>query len=200
MNNLWSDIQWRPTIGDPEPIGWIITFSYLFVAACCVSVGRRQRAVAIRLNSNGDPWFWFGLAVLLLGLGFNKQLDLQMLLIQIGRHVAKQGGWYSDIKTIKPAIVFCVGVVALPVVAAWMCAVCSRGREYILSSLGVSVLLTFVILRAMSFHPRVKQLMDLPIIGTYLNPVLELGGAALIGVGTVLATRRTLQLYRSASV
>ena len=191
MNSSWTEITWRPTIGDPEPIGWVITFTYFIVGAVCISAGRHQRAIAIHHGCVAYPWFWFGLGAFLFALGSNKQLDLQMVLIQIGRVVAKRGGWYSEIKTIKDAVIFCFGAFALPVVSAWMCAVCSRGRPYIPSGLGVLVLLVFIILRASSYHPQVKQLSHLPLIGSHLNIALELSGTCLVGCGAWMSNRRT---------
>ena len=191
MNSFLAEITWRPAIGDPEPIGWIITFGYFAAGAFCVSAGRHQHALSIRRGSIGYPWFWFGLAAFMFALSLNKQLDLQTLLIQIGRNLAKRGGWYRDRNDIKSVVVFGCAVIALPVLFAWMCVVCSRGRSYILSCLGVLTLLAFVGIRAMSFNPRVERLMHLPMIGSHLATVMELSGATLVGLGAYLVTRQT---------
>ena len=200
MSSLLAEITWRPAIGDPEPIGWIITFSYLIAGGICVSAGRYQRAVSIRRGCIGYPWFWFGLAAFLFALGFNKQLDLQTLLMQIGRNIAKQGGWYSDRNSIKSVVVFGCAVITLPILFAWMCIICNRGRSYILSCIGVLVLVVFIGLRALAFNPRVERLTHLPLIGSHLNTVLELGGAALVGLGAIGVTpMNTLNREKSDS-
>jgi hypothetical protein len=191
MNCLLAEITWRPAIGDPEPIGWLITLSYLIVGAFCVSAGRHQRAISIRRGCTGYPWFWFGLAAFMFALGVNKQLDLQTLLIQIGRNIAKRGGWYSDRNTVRSVVFFGCAAITLPVLFAWMCVVCQRGRSYILSCLGVLILLAFVGIRALSFNPRVERLMNLPMIGSHLATVMELSGAALVGLAAYLVARQT---------
>ena len=190
MISSLTEITWRPAIGDPEPIGWIITFSYFIAGAFCVSAGRQQRTVSFRRIGLGYPWFWFGLAGFMFALGFNKQLDLQTLLIQIGRNIAMRGGWYGDRNSIKSVIVFLCAVIALPILFAWMCAVCNRGRSYIMACVGVIVLLAFVAIRALSFNPWIQQLSHLPVIGPLLNTIMELGGAILVCVAARLLNRQ----------
>ncbi len=190
MNSIFAEITWRPTIGDPEPIGWIITFGYLIAGAFCVSAGRHQRAESIRRGCVGYPWFWFGLAAFMFGLGVNKQLDLQLLLMQVGGEVAMRGGWYSNRNLVKSLVVFCGAAIALPILFAWMTVVSKRGRSYILACLGVLVLLAFIGIRALSFSPRIGRLTHLPLIGPYLNSAMELAGATLICVGAILVTRK----------
>ena len=190
MNSTLAEITWRPAIGDPEPIGWIITFGYLIAGGLCVSAGRHQRAVSIRRGCIGYPAFWFGLAAFMFVLGFNKQLDLQTLFMQIGSQVAMRGGWYSERNSIKSVVVFSCAAIALPILFAWMTVVCKRGRSYILACLGVLVLLAFVGIRALSFSPRIARLTHLPLIGPHLNSLMELVGVALVCVGAFLITRQ----------
>jgi hypothetical protein len=189
MNSILAEITWRPAIGDPEPIGWIITFSYFIAGGFCVSAGRHQRAFSIRRGCIGYPWFWFGLAVFMFALGVNKQLDLQTLLIQIGRNVAMRGGWYSDRNSIRSVVVFICAAIASPILFAWMFVVCNRGRSYLVACLGVLILLAFVGIRALSFNPRIQRLMHLPLIGHHLNTVMELAGATLVCLGARWVTR-----------
>ena len=197
MNSVLAEITWRPAIGDPEPIGWIITFSYFIAGTFCVSAGRHQRNDLIRKDGIGYPSFWFGLAVFMFALGLNKQLDLQTLLIQIGRTIAKRGGWYRDRNTIKTVIVFGCAAIALPILFAWMCAVCNRGRSYLMACVGIIALLAFVAIRALSFNPRIARLTHLPVIGPYLNTTMELVGATLVSIGARLLTRQTPLVQRS---
>ena len=130
-------------------------------------------------------------------LGFNKQLDLQTLLIQIGRTIAMRGGWYGDRNSIRSVIVFGCAAIALPILFAWMCAVCNRGRSYIMACVGVIVLVAFVAIRALSFNPRIERLSHLPVIGSHLNTIMELVGATLVCVAARLITRQAPLVQRS---
>ena len=86
--------DWHFGIGDPTPIGWFTVFAYLAATLACGRVWLADRR-AVRRGSPGSPIFWMVLTVLLLLLGINKQLDLQTLLNDVGRRMAKAEGWYD---------------------------------------------------------------------------------------------------------
>ena len=94
--------EWHLGIGDPTPMGWFIAFAYLAACLACASVWVAERR-ASRLGRPGSPLFWSVLTVLMLLLGVNKQLDLQTLLNDIGRRIARSEGWYNGAGSIRPS-------------------------------------------------------------------------------------------------
>ena len=52
--------DWRFGIGDPTPMGWLIAFAYLAVAAACAVVGVAERKTD-RLSLPASPLLWFAL-------------------------------------------------------------------------------------------------------------------------------------------
>ena len=86
--------DWHFGIGDPTPIGWFTVFAYLAATIACARVWAVDRQ-ADRIRQPASPVFWMVLTILLLFLGINKQLDLQTLLNDVGRRMAKADGWYS---------------------------------------------------------------------------------------------------------
>jgi hypothetical protein len=93
-------INWSPGIGDPTWIGWITTVAYFIGAALCIPAFRRAWA-----NWRSSAPGWLMLAIALVLLGFNKQLDLQILLTEIGRSLAQHYGWYQQRRTIQTAFI-----------------------------------------------------------------------------------------------
>src|SRR6516225_2127989 len=93
-------VDWSPGIGDPTWIGWITTVAYFVGVAMCIQAFRRAR---VNRRSSATSWLMLGIALVL--LGFNKQLDLQILLMEIGRSVAQHYGWYEQRRTIQEVFI-----------------------------------------------------------------------------------------------
>jgi hypothetical protein len=196
-----SQIYWRPRIGDASLMGWLTVAAYGLTAVLCLMVALKQSAElggsqAIGFSGAEDKAaplqrrLWLGVAILMAFLCLNKQLDLQSLLTNIGRIVAKQGGWYNQRRTIQFWFVVAIGLasVAAFVFLAWKSRSIFRGRTLLL--LGLSMLLLFVVMRAASFH-HVGVFLEQRILGLKLNWILELGSIALVAVSAVQASRRT---------
>ena len=168
-------VDWSPGIGDPTWIGWITTVAYFVGVAMCIRAFRRAR---VNRRSSATSWLMLGIALVLLGL--NKQLDLQILLTEIGRNVARQYDWYQQRRTIQEVFIAMLAA-TLTGVAVVVLIVSRRIRELRLSLIGVAVLLLFVLERAATFH-------HAPILpdSDWLNAALELGGIVLVAVGTLL--------------
>ena len=134
--SIGVDGRWEAGIGDPTVVGWITVVAYGVSAALSLRCARRT---AIGL----EHWFWVGAAVALVLLGFNKQLDLQTLVTQIGRDMAMREGWYAERRVAQAAFVsalpwpgwslwcgcygWCVACLAplRPRASAWYCSSCS---------------------------------------------------------------------------
>jgi hypothetical protein len=168
--------------GDPNPIGWTITVAYFVVAGLCFWAGRRERELSLgRARRWHAPVFWFALCGLLVALGFNKQLDLQSDLTEVGRSVARSEGWYENRRIVQAMFVFlfACGAIAAVAAAAWFMR--DLWRRYRLAFIGIIYLCAFVIIRAASFHHIDTLLYHLPGAGYWVNTFLELGGNAILG-------------------
>ena len=165
-----ASIAWSPGIGDPTWIGWLITVAYFAAAWLCFASFRRDRL-----------WFVIGLAVVL--LGFNKQLDLQTLLTQIGKQMANQEGWYDQRRQLQA--VFGAVFVGLSAAGAVKIFFAARRQRWPLrlALVGTLVLIAFVMMRVATFD------LDLPNIGDSINALVELAGIACVSGGAWCSRR-----------
>ena len=179
-------IDWYPHIGDPTVIGWTITVAYFFVAFLCYRAGLAARAAGSDVQKNRNSIVWFGLGAVLLGLGINKQLDLQTLLIHLGRERAKSNDWYGVRREIQLVFVLMLATLGLTFTAVvfWM----TRGewRQYWPILIGVVMVVAFVLIRAASFDHVNYLLSRWRIIGPFkMKYVVEFGGVMIIGLGAL---------------
>lgn len=178
VTDIVSQVHWRPQIGDPTVLGWVTVGAYAVAAVACGLAARRV----------GRPWL--GMAVVMVLLCVNKQLDLQSLLTDLGRIVARAQGWYRERRVVQRDVI--VGMLALSLGgASW---VLLRWREFWshhrLLFGGLVFLGTFIAVRAISFH-HVDRLLKTQFIGVRTNGVLELTGIGLVTAAAVLAKPRT---------
>jgi hypothetical protein len=173
MLELIQQIRWRPQIGDPSFMGWFTVFAYAAVAllaACCAMSTSR---------------LWAFVAALLALLCVNKQLDLQSLLTEVGRIVSVQQGWYEERRAFQKWLV--LGILAGSALStgflAWRFREFWRTRRLLAG--GLAFLLTFIVVRAASFH-HMDALLKSPLAGMRLNWILELSGIGLIGAAAVM--------------
>ena len=163
-------LGWEPHIGDPSFMGWFTVVFYFLTSALCFKAG------------GGDPGavnLWRSLGFMLVVMGINKQLDLQSLLTQIGRELARSGDWYDRRREIQQVFVGMVAVVA--VLAAILVArtLRNRSRALRIAAVGFAVLAAFISIRAASFH-HLDAFFKSTLFGARFNWILELGG-----IGTV---------------
>src|SRR3954452_18527378 len=186
--------------GDPNPIGWLTTFAYFCVSGFCFWAGQREKENAIgRARVRHAPLFWFALCGVMVALGFNKQLDLQSDLTQLGRDMAVSEGWYENRRVIQSIFVVVFGLVAVAAVVAGLWFMRDLWRRYRLAFVGIVYLCTFVIIRAASFHHIDILLYHLPGAGYWVNTFLELGGNVIIGYAAYQAAQEqaSTTVYRA---
>jgi hypothetical protein len=170
---------WQPHWDNPDWRGWTVVTAYLTAAACCA-----QAALARRKTGAEERRYcviWRMLAAGLLFLGINKQLDLQTLLICLGRQAALAGGRYGERRQVQLA--FCA-VLALVVLAAFWFALArfrvffDRNR-WVLA--GVTVLLIFVMIRTASVN-HVFEWMGIQYDDKKWTWILEVGGSGCLAL------------------
>lgn len=131
-------------INDPTDFAWFVVASYLVGAVAAFLAGR---------SSNGrEARFWYATALLLMLLGINKELDLQSLLTEAARRLARETGWYEQRRQFQALFLAALGIGGLAgaaLLAGWL----RRSRRAVkAAAVGIVILLTFVFMRAASFH------------------------------------------------
>ena len=168
-------------------MGWVTVAGYGMAAlACWRAAGKR--ASSQREGPQADRSTWLIVSVLMTFLCVNKQLDLQSLGTEIGRAIARASGWYEERRVFQFWLV--IGAAALTVAAAGLLAY--RGwrfwREHLLLLAGLTFLVTFVVVRAMSFH-HVDEFLWFELAGARMNWILELVGIALVWLAALRERR-----------
>jgi len=178
MTELLHQIRWRPGIGDPTVMGWVTVVVYALAAVTAGVATWRSEKIA-------DRRMWALVTILMMALCLNKQLDLQSLFTDFGRVMAGREGWYERRRAIQKIFVLVVmGSSALLTVSmAWKFR--SFWKRHFLLAAGLAFLLTFIVVRAISFH-HVDLFLKSEVSGVRMNWFLELGGIALIWGAAVM--------------
>lgn len=170
---ILREFRWRPVIGDSTFMGWFTVAAYAFAALLAMRVWFQQR-----------DRLWLLVALGMAALCVNKQLDLQSLFTDIGRVASYHLGWYEDRRTVQKW--FVLGVIGgAAVFGGWF--VWHRHafwRRHMLLSFGLFFLMTFIVVRAISFHHFDVFLKD-ERLGVRMNWVLELGGISMIALAAL---------------
>jgi hypothetical protein len=183
-----SGIDWRPGIGDPSPMGWLTVVAYVLVSLLSLKAAQRYHSDSDTGQDRLRRRMWLGVASLMSFLGINKQLDLQSLFTEMGREIAFKGGWYSQRRSVQFVFVVAVAAIGIAGFIFIMRKTHSILRERKLLLFGLSFLISFIIIRAASFH-HVGTLFASRILGLRINWILELGGIAFIGLSALQANQ-----------
>src|SRR5678816_1896366 len=140
--------HWSPGIGDPTIMGWLTVVLYALGAWQCY----RLATAHSNMQGQREVAIWWALALALLALGINKQLDLQTALTEIGRILAAKNGWYERRHDVQLEFIYGVVGVASVTAVAMVYLVRKAHPATILALVGSAFLVTFVVMRAASFH------------------------------------------------
>jgi hypothetical protein len=175
--------RWRPTIGDPSVMGWLTVGAYVACAVLAFWAARPHPG-----NDRRSVYFWGTVGLLMVLLAINKQLDLQSLLTEIGRQVARHQGWMEQRRSVQ--LWFVVGFSLLATAGFLGFAFFMRNwfRRFMLAFIGLFVLLSFIIIRAASFH-HVDQFLNVRILQLRMNWILELSGIFIVLVAAAADIR-----------
>ena len=171
-----------PTMTDPATRAWIILAAYGCCALLALAAGRSAA-------STRDRRFWYSTAAVLLLLGLNKQLDMQTMLTDVARSVAKEGGWYDSGESCRARFLLVLGLGAAAAAAMLTLWLRSASRAVKIATTGLLLLMGFVLLRAASFH-HIDAWVTVDLGGLRSGWWLELAGIALIGASA--AAQRVL--------
>jgi hypothetical protein len=170
-------------------MGWLTVVAYAAAAVLCFIAARRCLVATDDGQARRRYRMWLGVAVFMMLLCINKQLDLQSLFTDVGRVLANREGWYNQRRIVQRWFVIAVATAGAMtfVIIAWKLR--SILKERIILLLGLCSLITFIIIRAASFH-HVDMLLGSRILGFRLNWILELGGIALIALSAAQSLHR----------
>lgn len=172
--------SWQPKIGDPSFTGWLTVALYLLTFGLCLAVTRFPGATTRAIRA-----FWVPLCVLVLFLAINKQLDLQSLATASARCLAKLQGWYDDRAAFQLAAIASLGLAVLVVGSIFFWMLRRDLRHNYLALLGLTVVLGFVMIRAVGFH-YFDVLIGLRIGPIQMNNLLEFSGLILISLNALM--------------
>jgi len=179
--------HWRPGIGDPTAMGWLIVGSYVFSLVLCSGCWLSRSRVNEDACSVRYARFWMMMSVLFAMLAINKQLDLQSWLTLVGRGIAREQGWFDERRLVQRWFIAGVGVLAAMLLAWVLWQVRGLGWRVGLAAVGAAVTMGFVVMRAASFHG-MDDLLRSSLIGPLkMNHAMELAGIILVGAGAWLS-------------
>lgn len=161
MNTAATQDPWQLAIGDPTPLGWLTVAAYAVAAALCWRAQQVSARAAARFaaSDTGETrrqrllarW-WLGLAILMLLLGFNKQADLQTLITELGKELARAQGWYASRARVQAGFVALLGALLAGATFALVIALRSVLDRIVPALLGLVSILLFIALRALTLH------------------------------------------------
>jgi hypothetical protein len=195
---LWDSLTriiWRPGLGDNNWAGWLTVGLYYGVGLWAFWRSYRQH--------HRDRHFYLGLALLLLLLGGARQFGLLRWITEWGREVARLEGWYTTRWWLQRRLVWGGGYAGLALFGwlAWHNRRQLRQRGAIL--LGVVFLVSFVAIRAVSFH-NMDVWLSRRRWGMPGNTLLEVGALLWIALALAIAAQQAstdvskTHLYRTA--
>jgi ABC-type dipeptide/oligopeptide/nickel transport system permease subunit len=174
--------NWTPGIGDPTIGGWITVVLYFLAVISCWLTARD--------SETKDRKIWIAISFLFLGLGINKQLDLQTALTEFGRTLAFQYGWYGQRQSVQVAFIVVVAIVCVGAVMAFLIGARSSAAPIWLAILGTILVVSFVLIRAASFH-HIDRFIGQKILGFRWNWILEMGGICVVLLASEWGRRAT---------
>ena len=168
-------------INDPTGLAWLVVASYLVGAVAAFLAGRS--------TGGRDACFWYASAFLLVLLGVNKELDLQSLLTESARALARETGWYEQRRQFQALFLAALGIgglAAAGLLAGWL----RRSHRAVkVAAAGIVILLTFVFMRAASFH-HLDEWVTVNVGFMRSGWWLELAGIAVIALAAVAFRRQ----------
>lgn len=182
--------HWRPGIGDPTFMGWLITAAYLIASGLCgVCAWRTDRISPIYRSRHHCAFLWC-LAMAMLLMGVNKQLDFQCWIIAVGKEMALAQGWYSQRRIFQMWLIAGIMISGL-ILLIWLGWKLKRlWRQYGLALFGILLLITFVIIRAAPLS-HVAEFRSWQPVGGVINSILELTGIGLVGISALMGIIRS---------
>jgi hypothetical protein len=175
-----SLLKWQFRLDNPTILGWTVVAAYLTAAFFCCRAALKSPDASPR----SFACVWWLTAAGLTFLGINKQLNLQTLMIVIGRNVSSAGQWYGERRRVQLAFSAIFAACTLGALAwfSW------RFREFFknnhLALAGTAILVVFVVLRAATIN-HTDAFLRVNLKDEHWAWVLEIAGSILIAINAL---------------
>ena len=134
--------------------------------------------------------FWLLVIFILSIFGINKQLDFQVLLVEIGRPIALKSGWYESRRIVQAVFAFVLTGIAGLFAVMMLFLIRRHWRNNILALLGLLSLCFYGIMEAIS-QSHVGCSLELYEQWSFrLTDVIEMTGILLILANTLIRRKR----------
>lgn len=161
---------------DPSGFAWFIVAAYF--------AGALAAFLASRSGSRNEARFWFGVSLLLVLLGFNKEFDLQSLLTESGRTLARAIGIYEQRRLLQGLFLMMLAGAAAFVILRLSRILHRSSAPAKTAAVGISLLFAFIFLRAASFH-HIDDWVTVDLRGLRSGWWLELAGIVVIALSAL---------------
>jgi hypothetical protein len=170
-------------VGDLSLVAWLTVILYFLAAIRCWIIAREFRWAADDTELEKERRGWRSISAALFALGVSKQLDLQTVLTEAGRFLAKFQGWYDQRRSAQIALVAVVATMSL--IAAIMLVKWARNAPVSTwLALAASIMLIgYWVIRAVSLHS-LDHFIDARVLGVRLNSIVEIAGIAAVLVAS----------------
>ena len=137
-----------------------------------------------------EQGFWLLVIFILSIFGINKQLDFQVLLVEIGRPIALKSGWYESRRIVQAVFTFVLTGIAGLFAVMMLFLIRRHWRNNILALLGLLILCFYGIMEAMS-QSHVGCSLELYEQWSFrLTDVIEMTGILFILANTLIRRKR----------
>lgn len=179
--------RWQPGFNDPYLVSWIMVAIYLMAAVGAVAVTRR--APFPPETRRRERAFWGVVAGALVFMAFNKQADLQTLILATGRCLSQAQGWFEYRRLVQRIAVIGMALAAFGGGAVFLWGLRRTLRRTALPLFGVFLMGGFALSRAAEmFH--VGEQFEEALNEGWPGRVLEVSGPVTILVAGVLRLQR----------
>lgn len=134
--------------------------------------------------------FWLLVILILFVFGINKQLDLQVLLVEIGRPIAVKSGWYESRRLVQTLFAFVMTGIAGLCAAIMLFLVRRHWRDNVPVLLGLLILFIYGIMETMSQSHVGCSLDSYEKWGFRLPDMIEMAGILLILTNTLIHRKK----------
>ena len=167
-------IRWELGFNDPSWLGWLTVTGYIVAA---VLAWRAARRGGIRFERR----FWLAVCAGMAFLAVNKQLDLHILVTDLGRYWAVQNDLYPHRRAIQKAFMAAMVVAGTGGVLGFWLATRRSDPSLRLALAGLVLCGGYVLIRAASFH-HLDVAMRTTVFGVRWAGTIELAGIALMAL------------------
>jgi hypothetical protein len=186
MRELLADNGWRFGLNDSYVSGYVICASYIAVSVLCLYTGFSSKRLVTCGEKKKVILLWGGLALTMLMLGINKQLDLQTLLIAVGRILFKSLGLLEIRREVQAvfAVIFAMVSAVSFLGITWILRTQLLNNKYVFY--GIFLISSFIVMRALSINHIELTPVSLPFIARmHLGTIHEIAGIGCIGYGAI---------------